>query len=258
MPARRNDGSAGDVDYASRAVAYSAFRQPDRRIARLIHSRFGDAKSVLNVGAGAGSYEPADRLVTAVEPSATMRAQRQAHLAPAIDAVAESLPFADAEFDAALATFTVHQWRDLEAGLRELRRVTCGPIVILTCDPRLVTRYWLNDYAPEVLETEARRYPDLARIAAILGGSTENLSVPIPLDCTDGFNEAYYGRPQMLLEDNARLACSAWTFVSPDVVHRFKTRLTEDLQSGAWDRHNGHLRQQPIFDGSLRLLVATP
>jgi SAM-dependent methyltransferase len=256
MSARRDDGSAGDVDYAAVGATYSTWRQPDARIARLIHEEHGDAVSVLNIGAGAGSYEPTDRAVTAVEPSASMRAQRPAHLSAAIDAVAESLPFADDSFDASLATFTVHQWNDLEAGLREMRRVTRGPIVILTCDPHLVTRFWLNDYASEVLETEARRYPDLARIAAILGGQTRILSVPIPLDCTDGFNEAYYGRPEMLLNDKARDACSAWSLVSPDVVHRFKSRLTDDIQSGAWDARYGVLRTQPFFDGSLRLVVA--
>ncbi|OAI53915.1 ubiquinone biosynthesis protein [Planctomyces sp. SCGC AG-212-M04] len=258
MPARRDDGSAGDVDYAAHALAYSVFRHPDPRIASLIDEQLGDATTVLNVGAGAGSYEPTDRAVTAIEPSASMRAQRPAHLSRAIDAVAESLPFANQSFDAALATFTVHQWRDLETGLREVRRVTRGPIVIMTCDAHRVTHFWLDNYAPEVLETEARRYPDLARIAAVLGGQTSSLSVPIPLDCIDGFNEAYYGRPQLLLNDEARQACSAWSFVSAKVVNRFKTRLAEDLQSGDWDQQNGHLRQQPTYDGSLRLLVATP
>ena len=257
MQHRRDDGSAGDVDYAAVGSNYSAFRQPDPRIARLILGRLGNATSVLNVGAGAGSYEPTDRTVTAVEPSASMRAQRPAHLSTAIDAVAESLPFPDQSFDAALATFTVHQWQNLEAGLREMRRVTRGPVVILSCDPALVTRFWLHDYAADVLETEARRYPKLSQMAAILGGSTKNVSVPIPLDCTDGFNEAYYGRPEMLLRDDARLACSAWSFVSPEVVHRFKAHLADDLATGAWDERHAHLRRQPTYDGSLRLLVAT-
>ena len=145
MQNRREDGSAGDVDYAAVGSTYSTFRQPDPRIARLILGHLGDASTVLNVGAGAGSYEPTDRTVTAVEPSASMRGRRPGHLSPAIDAVAESLPFADDTFDAAPARLTVHQWQDLKKGLREMRRVTRGPVVVLSCDPALVTRFWLHD-----------------------------------------------------------------------------------------------------------------
>jgi SAM-dependent methyltransferase len=123
-----------------------------------------------------------------------MRARRPPELPAAIDARAEELPFADGQFDAAMATFTVHQWKDLGAGLREIRRVTRGPIAVLTCDPATVQKFWLNEYAPAVLAAEARRYPPVAAIAGALGGSTTILPVPISLDCCDGFNEAYYGR----------------------------------------------------------------
>src|ERR1700760_901282 len=132
---RHDDGSAGDVNYAAIGTRYSHFRRPDPRIAGMIEDLLGDAKTVLNVGAGAGSYEPTGRAVTALEPSASMRAQRPAHLVPAIDGVAEKLPFADGSFDAAMSTFSVHQWQDLDAGLRELRRVTKGPVLIMTCEP---------------------------------------------------------------------------------------------------------------------------
>jgi len=152
---RRDDGSAGDVDYGAIGRGYSSYRLPDSRIQAHIERALGPAQTVLNVGAGAGSYEPTDRSVTAVEPSAAMRAQRPPHLSPAIDAVAEHLPFADQQFDASMATFTVHQWADLARGLAEMRRVTRGPVVILTCDPTLVQHFWLNDYAPEVLAAEA-------------------------------------------------------------------------------------------------------
>jgi ubiquinone/menaquinone biosynthesis C-methylase UbiE len=135
MGARQSDGSAGDANYGTVGKRYSDYRQPKRRIATFINEALGDARSVLNVGAGAGSYEPTDRTVTAVEPSASMRAQRPAHLSVAIDAVAESLPFPDKHFDAAMGTFTIHQWPDLKAGLGEMRRVTRGPVAILTCDP---------------------------------------------------------------------------------------------------------------------------
>ena len=221
----------------------------------MVDRALGDARTVLNVGAGAGSYEPTSRIVTAVEPSESMRAQRPAHLAVAIDAAAERLPFEDASFDASMSTFSVHQWKDLEAGLRELRRVTRGTVVIMTCEPSELDRFWLRQYCPEVIAVEARRYPSPQRIAHRLGARSEVQPVPIPLDCTDGFNEAYYGRPEMLLESAARLACSAWSFVDDATVRQFESRLRDDLRSGQWDRAYGHLRAQPHFDGSLKLIV---
>jgi hypothetical protein len=253
---RRYDGSAGDVDYGALGVAYTAYRRPDLRIMAHIERALGTARTVLNVGAGTGSYEPLDRDVTAVEPSATMRAQRPAHLSAAIDAVAEALPFADHQFDASMATFTVHQWTDVGRGLAEMRRVTLGPVVVLTCDPTLVQAFWLNEYAPQVLATEARRYPSLDHVRASIGGASEMRPVPIPIDCSDGFNEAYYGRPERLLEDRARLACSAWSFVPSEICGAYVNRLSRDLASGAWDARYGYLRSLAEYDGSLRLVVA--
>ncbi len=253
---RHADGSAGDADYGRIGGGYARYRQPDPRIACVINEALGNARTVLNVGAGAGSYEPADRTVIAVEPSAAMRGQRPAHLARAIDAVAEHLPFADGQFDASMAIFTVHQWSDFRAGLKEMRRVTRGPVIALTCDPERVRDFWLNDYAPDVLAAEARRYPAIADIVAALGGEADVRSVPIPLDCRDGFNEAYYGRPERLLEDGARLACSAWSFVEPAVAASYVQRLRNDLANGAWDKKFGHLRRRPQFEGSLRLIVS--
>jgi SAM-dependent methyltransferase len=218
----------------------------------------GDAQSVLTVGAGAGSYEPLDRSVVAVEPSATMRAQRPAHLVPAIDAAAERLPFPDRQFDASLATYTVHQWADVRAGLLELRRVTRAAVVVLTCDPAAVEAFWLNEYAPAVLATEARRYPTIDFIAGLLGGSTDVSDVPIPFDCRDGFNEAYYGRPERLLDEGARLSCSSWSFPDASLVERYVQHLSSALQSGAWDEKHGALRTQPWYSGSLRLIVSRP
>ncbi len=199
-----------------------------------------------------------DRAVTAVEPSASMRAQRPPHLAPAIDAVAEALPFPDGHFDAATAIFTVHQWTDLRAGLREMRRVTRGPVVIMSCDPNLVRRFWLHDYAPGVLDADARRYPTFGAMAAILGGWGETVSVPIPFACRDGFNEAYYGRPERLLDPAARLSCSAWSLVGKETADGYVAHLRHDLESGEWDRRHGHLCELPAYDGSVRLLVALP
>jgi SAM-dependent methyltransferase len=255
---RSADGSAGDADYGAIGRSYANYRQPDRRIAARISQALGVARTVLNVGAGAGSYEPAGRLVTPVEPSASMRAQRPPGLAPAVDATAEDLPFADDSFDAAMTTFSVHQWGDLGAGLREVRRVTRGPIVILTGDPDRLRRFWLDQYAPEVIDTEARRYPSVQTLAEGLGGPVDVDVVPVPLDCTDGFNEAYYGRPEMLLDPAARRSCSAWSFVDAGVPGRFARDLGRDLADGTWDARYGHLRTQPFFDGSLILVTSRP
>jgi SAM-dependent methyltransferase len=253
---RSGDGSAGDADYGAIGAAYARYRRPDPRIAAWVSQALGAAQTVLNVGAGAGSYEPADRQVTPVEPSASMRAQRPPGLAPAVDAPAEDLPFADSSFDAAMTTFSVHQWGDLRAGLREVRRVTRGPVVILTCDPGRLHRFWLAGYAPEVLDTEALRYPSVAALADGLGGPVTSTVVPVPLDCTDGFNEAYYGRPEALLDPAARLSCSAWSFVGDAVHDRFTAELSRDLANGYWDDRHGHLRTLPAFDGALILVTA--
>lgn len=255
---RHQDGSAGDANYGVIGKGYTSYRQPEPHIAEFIRHALGDARTVLNVGAGAGSYEPVDRAVTAVEPSASMRAQRPAHLPVAIDAVAEKLPFADKSFDASMASFTVHQWSDLAAGLAEMRRVTRGPVLILTCDPNELTRCWLNDYAPEMIAVEARRYPAMGAISKELGGEVDILAVPIPLGCIDGFGEAYYGRPERILEPGARLANSAWSFVDPSIGERFVADLSRDLGNGTWDARYGGLRTQPFFEGSLRLVVARP
>lgn len=253
-----DDGSAGDVDYGEIGSSYARYRQPDPIIAAQIWDAFKDARSVLNVGAGTGSYEPTDRNVTSVEPSAAMRAQRPAHLSAAIDATAEALPFDDNSFDASMATVTVHQWTNLEKGLSEMRRITRGPVVLLVCDPTAMTDYWLNDYIPEVREIEARRFPAIERIVAALGGNVEVHQVPVPLQCRDGFNEAYYGRPEAFLDPQARLACSSWSLAPAVAVERFVAHLSRDLADGSWDEKYGYLRTQPFFDGPLRLIVGKP
>ena len=255
MSQRHHDGSAGDANYGAIGSTYTQYRQPEPRIAQFVDKALAGARTVLNVGAGAGSYEPLDRNVTAVEPSASMREKRPSHLSIAIDATAEHLPFQDNQFDASMASFTVHQWPDLRAGLYEMRRVTQGPVLILTCDPDTLDGFWLNEYAPEVISVEARRYPAISTIASTLGDNTSVLAVPIPLNCVDGFSEAYYGRPERLLEPGARLANSAWSFVEPFAQTRFVEKLSRDLTNGTWDKKYGYLRTQAEFDGSLRLIV---
>lgn len=247
---------AGDFDYERGGAGYAQRRRTDPRIAARVHAALGEARTVLNVGAGTGSYEPVDRQVTAVEPSATMRAQRPADR-PAIDAVAERLPFPDAGFDAAMALLTVHQWAELDRGLRELRRVSRGPVLILTFDPDALDRFWLADYLPELIAGERRRMPTLERLGRVLGGS-EISELPIPLDCADGFLEAYYGRPEALLDPAVRSSQSSWSFLDPAVAERGLARLRNELASGEWDRRYGSLRSQPEYHGSLRLLVSPP
>ena len=249
---------AGDFDYESGGAGYSRRRRTDPRIASLVHSALGDARSVVNVGAGAGSYEPDDRYVVAVEPSAEMRSQRPPHLVPAIDARAESLPFDHGSFDAAMAMVTVHQWPDVDSGLRELRRVTRGPVVILTFDGDKLDLLWLSEYAPELIEVERRRYPAIDHIREVLGGESRVDVVPIPFDCVDGFTEAFFGRPEEFLDADVRRSQSAWGFVDPAVEARFTNQLGSDLASGAWDRAHGALRTQPEFLGALRLVTALP
>lgn len=258
MAKRRTDGSAGDADYSQIGAGYAVIRQPDPRIAARILDALGTARTVLNVGAGAGSYEPVDREVTAVEPSASMRAQRPVWLTAAIDATSDDLPFADDSFDASMATVTVHQWPDRAAGLAEMRRVTRGPVVIMTFDPVPPVHWWLLDYAPEVLDVDARRMPAIADLAAELGGDAGIVPVLVPADCVDGFGQAFFARPQRLLEPEVRRAMSAWSFVPDDVVLRFTTHLSRDLASGAWDARYGEFRRLTEFDAGLRLVVGHP
>jgi SAM-dependent methyltransferase len=249
---------AGDFDYEAGGSGYAVQRRTDPRIAAYVHEALGDAETVVNVGAGAGSYEPRDREVTAVEPSEAMRLQRPADLAVAVDGIAEALPFPDEWFDAAMATVTIHQWRDLDQGLSEMRRVTRGPVVILTFDADALTRLWIADYMPELVAAEAARYPAISHIREVLGGTSTAVEVPIPLDCVDGFGEAFYGRPERMLDPAVRQAQSGWGFIEPEVATASVERLRVALESGEWDAKHGALRTQPAYLGSLRLVVAQP
>lgn len=249
---------AGDFDYERRGAHYSAIRRPEPRFARRIRDALGNASSLINVGAGAGSYEPEDMNVTPVEPSASMRSQRPAHLAPALDAVVEDLPFPDKAFDAALASLTVHQWSDLGRGLTELRRVTKGPIVIMTFDPTSLRCFWLAQYAPQMMDRECRRMPNIDELATRLGGKVEVEDLVIPAQCSDGFTEAYFARPEAFLDDQVRRSQSAWGFIDRHEELRSVERLRDALDDGSWDSRFGELRSLPEYSGSLRLVVAHP
>jgi SAM-dependent methyltransferase len=248
---------AGDVDYHRHGSGYARRRRTDPRIARLVHGALGPARSVVNVGAGAGSYEPVDRAVVAVEPSLAMVEQRGPDAPPVARAVAQRLPLPDRSVDAAMAMVTIHQWPDPIAGLCELRRVSRGPVVILTFDPDALTTLWLAEYSPELYAAEGARYPRMGELVAALGPSTTVHAVPVPFDCVDGFTEAFYGRPEQFLDPAVRGAQSAWTFVDDADEARAIDDLTDDLATGRWDDRYGHLRTQPEFIGSLRLVVGS-
>jgi SAM-dependent methyltransferase len=251
-------GTAGDVDYARYGEGYAGRRQTDPRIAELILSSLGPARTVLNVGAGTGSYEPSDRRVVAVEPSPAMLAQRLAPHSSVVRAVAGALPLPDGAVDASMATVTIHQWPDPVAGLAEMRRVTVGPVVVLTFDPAALDTLWLAAYSPELYAAESRRYPAIDTVVNALGPGTTSTPVPVPFDCRDGFTEAFYGRPEAFLDPAVRRSQSAWSFVGPEAEARAVETLAADLASGRWDERHGHLRAQASFVGSLRLVTAPP
>jgi SAM-dependent methyltransferase len=243
------------VDYEQHGRSYARHRRADPRIAARIHAALGDATTVLNVGAGAGSYEPADRWVLAVEPSSTMRAQRPRGAAPAIDARAEALPFDDGAVDAAMACVTIHHWEPPAAGLAELRRVARGPVVVFTFDLGALPA-WQQEHLHEGLVIERPRFPAIADVAEALGGRTRVEHVPTPADCEDGFFEAFWNRPEALLDPSIRASQSMWALLEPGVEERIVARLGDALATGAWDAEHGHLRGQDSLDGSLRLVIS--
>jgi SAM-dependent methyltransferase len=235
--------------------SYAATRASEPRIASLIDQALGDVRSVLNVGAGTGSYEPTDREVLAVEPSAAMIAQRPPGSPPAIQARAEALPLADDSFDAALAVNTVHHWADVGAGLRELRRVARRRIVIFLRGPARGTKFWLTeDYLP-ALDRAERIAAVAAAIERELGPLTV-LPVPLPRDCADGLFSAYWARPEMYLDASVRRNISNFALADEGVVAEGIARLRADLESGAWDRRHGHLRSLPELDLGHRLVIS--
>ncbi|MFF0105864.1 MerR family transcriptional regulator [Streptomyces hirsutus] len=242
--------------YDAIGFAYPATRRTEPRIAARVWDALGDARTVLNVGAGTGSYEPSDRDVTAVEPSAVMRAQRPAGAAPCVAAAAESLPFEDQSFDAAMAFSTVHHWQDPIAGLREMRRVA-RRVVVFTYDASTtgwLQRFWLTrDYLPEFADLLVD-WPSLADLTRAIGGRAE--PVLIPWDCADGFFEAHWRRPEAYLDEHVRRAVSVWTRVGPEAEQRAVNRLRDDLSSGRWAERNRDLVALDAAELGLRLLVA--
>ena len=234
---------------------YASTRCADPRVAAAIHAALGDARAVLNVGAGAGSYEP-DTTVLAVEPSPVMIAQRPASSAPVVRAVAEHLPLPDASVDASMGVLTVHHWTDLAAGLAELRRVTRERIVLLSWRPETIETFWLmTDYLPETARTDSSLAVSVERLVGLLPGA-EVIPVPVPRDCTDGFGAAYWGRPEAYLDPAVQAGISMFARSEPTALARGLGRLAEDLASGEWDRRYGELRTRDELDIGYVLIVA--
>ena len=245
-----------DAVYDSIGHGYATIRRSDPRLERRIHAALGDARTVVNVGAGTGSYEPRDRHVVAIEPSAVMRAQRPRDLAPAIDATAERLPLDDDAVDAAMAVITIHHWAKRAAGLAELRRVARGPVVVVTFDIDVAAEVWLpRDYLPEVTERDRERFPPPAEVAEALGGARIDV-LAIPADCRDGFFHAYLTRPEAYLDRAVRAAQSVWPPLPDGVEERAVGALAADLESGAWDQRHGAWRAKEEYDAGLRLVVS--
>jgi SAM-dependent methyltransferase len=241
--------------YDEFGVGYHHVRRPDHRIQRAIDEALGGDVRVVNVGAGTGSYEPEGRCVAAIEPSTTMIQQREPHLAPAVRAVAENIPVGDGGADAVLAVHTVHHWNDLGRGLAEMRRVA-GRSVILTMDPDVVGQLWIvNEYAPEMASTHVASLPSIRSLISLLPGAEVRV-VRVPLDCTDGFLAAFWGRPEAYLDAGVRRATSPWHQIPTPARERAVRRLSEDLADGTWDRRHGHLRSERSHDVGMRLVVA--
>jgi SAM-dependent methyltransferase len=237
-------------------IDYSEVRRADPRLEAAIWAALGSARRVLNVGAGTGSYEPRDREVVAVEPSSVMIAQRPATAAKAVRGVAEALPLADKSVDATMGVFTMQHWQDVDRGLAEVTRVTRDRVVFLTLDVEVAAEIWIaRDYAPEIIEIESDAFPSIKKLRAAFPGA-EIDALPVPCDCSDGFCIALWGRPEAHLDPRVRRASSIWHLLPQAVCDRAVRELAADLESGEWDRRNGHLRERATLDVGLRLVHA--
>lgn len=232
---------------------YARRRRVDPRLAAPLHVALGDARRVLNVGAGTGSYEPTDRRVVALEPSSVMIRQRRAGLAPVIQGQAESMPFATESFDAVMTVLTAHHWSDRKAGFAELRRVARRRVV-LTFDPEVHSRMWLMDYLPEIRDLRSASGLTIDEVVNGVGGGTVT-ALPVPHDCRDGMTVAFWRRPEAYLDPEVRLGGSAFRELDSTPLERGLARLDRDLRNGAWSRRYGHLLELDEFDCGLRLVV---
>jgi SAM-dependent methyltransferase len=234
---------------------YTAVRREDPAIAAAIHAALGDARTIVNVGAGAGSYEPPDRDVIAVEPSQVMLAQRPVGAAPAVQATAEALPFGDGAFDASMAVLSDHHWPDRAGGLRELRRVARRRTVVFQCDIGAQMDFWLvRDYLT-AFGTFLAGAMTMTELAGHIGAQRIE-PVPIRHDCRDGFFSAYWRRPQAYLDPQLRSGVSVFRLLPPDEVDRAIEKLRADLESGEWARRNADILGREELDLGYRLIIA--
>jgi SAM-dependent methyltransferase len=251
----RRDNYEIGTRYDTLGLGYTAVRREDPRLSARIRTALGDALTVLNVGAGTGSYEPADLDVTAVEPSAVMRAQRPPGAAPAVDARAEALPFGDDSFDAALSVLSIQHWDDPERGLAELRRVARRRVVLFAWEPSTVRDSWLvRDYLPDFARLVPVGFTLDDALGALGGGRIE--PVPIPHDCRDGFLHAYWRRPRAYLDPGVRAGISVFHLMDQTEVAGALDRLAADLDSGEWARRNADLLELDELELGYRLVVA--
>ncbi|MDG6106813.1 methyltransferase domain-containing protein [Dactylosporangium aurantiacum] len=241
--------------YDTIGATYATTRRPDPRIGARVAAALGDASSVVNVGAGAGSYEP-PQTVLAVEPSAVMIRQRPARAAPVVQARAEALPLATGAADAVMALLTVHHWADLAAGVAELRRVARRRVVVLTWDAPVFRSFWLvREYLPQAVAFDETRAVPVERLAALLGGARVE-PVPVPHDCVDGFAAAYWRRPAAYLDPAVRAGISMLAQTGEDALRPGLHRLAEDLRAGRWQEEHPDLLDREEFDAGYRLVVA--
>jgi len=241
--------------YDQIGIGYQQRRRPDPRLAAAITRALSHAESVVNVGAGAGSYEPTDRPVVAVEPAMTMIRQRRAGSAPVVQASANDLPFRDDGFGASLAILTVHHWPDRARGLDELARVARRCVVIVTWDPAS-TGFWLiDDYFPEIVDIDRKIFPTIEDYGQALG-RIEVQPFPVPHDCVDGFLGAYWRRPHAYLDAGVRSAISAFAKMSPPELESGLGRLRRDLADGTWERRNSRWLERAEVDLGYRIVIA--
>lgn len=254
MTARATPPSKTPV-YDVIGTSYNTTRRADPRLEQAIWAALGDSKTVLNVGAGTGAYEPRDRCVVGAEPSATMRQARPPEAAPCLAASAESLPFDDASIDAVMAILTVHHWSDYRAGLAELRRVARHRVLILHWDQMVMEQLWLARYFPEAFAFDRRRSPSLDDVRAGLGPGTGVIPLLVPHDCQDGFGAAYWRRPRAYLDPAVRAGISMLAQTEHQRGDGL-TRLRRDLGNGTWAARHRTLLDQPEHDCGYRLIVA--
>jgi SAM-dependent methyltransferase len=241
--------------YDSISSTYGVTRREDERVAARIHSALGSADRVINVGAGTGNYEPRDRPVVAVEPSIEMISKRPPGTGPVVRAVAEALPFCSDSFDVAMATLTLHHWQNRRQGLAEMRRVAPRQVIFLF-DPAETYRFWAIDYWPTALslasEQDLLAPEDLAEVLNVVAVKP----VAVPIDCSDGFGAAFWGRPEAYLDSEVQQGMSWLAQLPQKELAEGASRLEADLRSGHWDRRYGHLRDLPELDVGYRLVIA--